>query len=255
MRDDTTSAAALEFEGVTRITDDEYLYEHPKWAPDGRTIDVSRNVEGQDITGPGLTEWEVVLLDTATYRVEAVLQDSAVATRSPDWSTRSGELMLVEYDGTINQIAIRDTIQGTRRTIECATCDFPVWSSSGDTIVTGAMIKADPASPSEYGISLLNSENGEKLSDVVLGDPFLGHFSLAPSGESLLIADYECTGIWEVELDTGLISAFVEDKVLRECGPAYSFDGSKIAYTDRSIEDKYTSIVIANADGSSPQER
>ena len=161
---------------------------------------------------------------------------------------------MVEYDGTINKISIRDTIQGTRRTIECATCDFPVWSSFGDTIVTGAMIKVDPGSPSEYGIFMLDSENGEKLGDVVLGDPFLGHFSLAPSGESILIADYECTGIWKVELDTGLISTFVDDKVLRECDPAYSFDGSKIAYTVRSIEDKYTSIVVANADGASPQE-
>lgn len=254
LRDDTTSAPPLEAEGVTAITDDEFLYVHPKWSPDGTTIAVSRNVESQAIMGPALSEWDVVLFDVGGVQIDWMPERSSLALSSPDWSPDGEELAMIAYDGDMNRILINGMSNQTDRELSCPSCDYPVWSTDGNRIFAGALFDSGSEDRPDYGILILDPISGEKSAELVLGTQFLDAFSVSADGEAALIADHECNDIWLVSFETGETMPFIDNPQAKECDPTFSADGTKIMYTVFTPEERSNSLIVANADGSSPQE-
>ncbi len=254
LRDDTTSAQPLEVEGVRALTDDKFLYVRPTWSPDGATIGVSRNMESQALMGPAPSEWDIVLVDMEGEEIEGLPPADSKARMSPAWSPDGRQLAFVDYDGQVNRIIIYSVQNGARRVLNCATCDYLVWSDSGDSIVAAANLAEEVSDRGQFGIVELDQNSGQVIRELVLGEPFLGHFSLAPGGDSILITEFRCMGIWQVFLESANVRPFIDSPDVHECDPAFSADGSKIVYTVYSPEERFNSIIIANADGSSPQE-
>ena len=254
IRSNTVSAPPLDLDGLTRLTNDDFVYEHPIWSPDGKVIAVGRNKVSQTPMGPDLLAWEVVLFEFHGGSDILVGADQGRAQKSPAWSPSGDELVVASYDGESNRLDIHSIGTDSMRSLDCPTCDVPVWPASGDRILAGGILNWDPEYPGDFGIIVLNSVSGATISEHVLGDPFLSHFTTSPDGETVLIADYECTGIWSYTLGLRELASYIDSPDEFECDPALSRDGSKIAYTSRDSESGGAArLVVAEADGSNAE--
>jgi Tol biopolymer transport system component len=254
IRTDTGSAPPLDLDGLTRLTDDDFAYEHPSWSPDGTLIAVGRNRVSQTPMGPDPLEWEVVLLELDEASATLVGPDQGRAQMQPAWSPSAEELVVVSFDDQSNRLDVHSIETDSLRSLDCPTCDFPVWPVSGDRILAGGILNWTPEYLGDFGIIVLDPVSGATISEHVLGDPFLSHFSASPDGDKVFIADYACTGIWSYNLPSNELLSHIDSPDEFECDPALSRDGSKIAYTSRDAEsDGAARLVVADADGSNPE--
>lgn len=250
-REPETTAPALEYDGVHRLTYDEFFYERPVWSPDGKTIAVGRNTLNLTAIGPDLNQWEIVLFDVKNGESRVLSIDEDFSFTYPAWSPDGEHLAFTAYDKVLNRQIIYSFDDGSWRQLECLTCDSAVWSQDGSEIFMLYLVGATPGNLGEPGVVRMDVETGETIKEYVLGDDFLSPFALAPDEKSVLIPDFRCTGIWKFEFESQILSTFIDAPEMGECDPAWSWDGSKLAYTVKDLPTVApTYLMISNADGS-----
>jgi len=263
--------------GERQLTDDPYFYESPVWSPGGEIIAVKRNIDSEFISVPYDRGWEIVLIDVATAKIRRINLGDGSINIDPTWSPDGKQLAFMsrkyEDNGSdtkkpIDQLTIYTVADNTWHQFNCKTCSWPYWLGNGTILVT-INLSSGPSSAAEYGLVWIDPTSGDELAqDPIVGiiggratsldgeEVSLGRYFFSPDGNTLLMeATYSCSGIWKYDIGTEVGPApYIDSPDIYECDPAWSWDGTKLAYTVKnpfSLDPTY--LTIANADGSNPE--
>ena len=247
------SAPTLELSNVLQITDDQFLYRNPEWSPDGASIAVARNRSNQTPAGPSPFRWEIVLIDPQTLESKSLSVGEDYSLTYPTWSPGGDQLAFIAYDGELNHLITYSIASGEWKDLGCQFCDFSTWRALGNEIFAGALLGAGPGQSGEFGIVTVNPSSGDWLTERRIGEPYWGPFTVSPGGETAILPDRDCIGIWQYSFPSRELTALVDAANQEECDPQLSFDGTKLAYTTKDLPSiAPTSLVVSDADGSSP---
>jgi len=244
----------LELPGVRCMTNDDYLYEYPNWSPDGKTIAVMRNTSGLgsiSAHGPITQRWDIVLLDTINgeSRVVGLANNSPSSELFPSWSENGLQLAFLTQSTETNNLVIYSVDSNTWQQIECSTCSWPRWLDK-ESILINLNFGLGLDNKAQFGLARVDTQDGTK-SKILITD-LNGPYAISSNREFVLMVDFECTSIWAYKIDSGKPIPIIDSPDIHECDPAWSSDGSKLAYTVKdppSVAPTY--LVIADADGSS----
>ena len=247
------SAPTLELANVRRVTDDRFLYRSPAWSPDGTSIAVARNRSNQTPAGPNPFRWEIVLINLESLELQPISIGEDYSLTFPTWSPSGDELAFIAYDGELNRLITYSIVSGVWNELGCDFCDFPKWQSLDNEIFAAALLGAGPGQSGEFGIVTVDPSSGNWLTERRIGEPYWGPFTVSPGGDTALLPDIDCTGIWQYSFPSRELTALVDAPNQEECDPQLSFDGTKLAYTTKDLSFiAPTSLIVSDADGSSP---
>jgi Tol biopolymer transport system component len=274
--------------GLRVISHSNDYYKYPIWSPDGKTIAVIRNNKNlsNNFTTPWDSGWQIGLIDASSGKENIINLGGETHAYGHNervvWSADSKHLIFsIVADGSKYSKWIEYSVNEEKwKWIPLTEFDRPItWKADG-TVVTKTFVEQKPNRYLTWGIITWDIRTGENLtklrslnSKFTFDDvaPFDSTESLtresqsiSPSGQTVLMSlsdTYYCKGIWRYSLGDEKASPFIDDSEKDECDPAFSWDGSKIVYTEKPADrfsltsDPFspTSLVIANADGSSPK--
>ena len=254
-------APQLEIPGVRQLTDDVYYYKSPVWSPDGNTIAVMRNTENLPPSGPDPNAWEIVLIDSATGKINELIDpnDKDRAKLYPSWSAETGQLLYITQVPsptddlpwlTKNVLSLYSPEDATIQQFECSTCEWPAWLSKSTVLVNVNLGKKDNERP-DFGLALFDTTT-EQLTELMKTD-LIGPFAVSPDATEILLVDDQCSGIWNYTIGAKSITSFIDSSELHKCDPNWSWNGQKIIYIEKDPPlGAPTYLMISNADGSNP---
>jgi Tol biopolymer transport system component len=242
--------------GTRVLTQDYGFYRHPIWAPDDSTIAVLWSPSFGDAPQPS-AEGDVLLIDAETgeQHVLDVGPDlkQGLAREAMFWIDGGKGLGFYYFEFFSDQqrpyLVVVDLATNKHRTIELCQC-WPLALGRN-----GTKLLVHGGSDEVFELSWFDISSGDIRPELSLPrsnprEHRYTDFSLSPDESKLLMGDLQGT-IVQYEMGSGEApAAFLSNAVT----PAWSADGSKIAYAlIGSPSDYYFGqLVVANADGSSP---
>jgi Tol biopolymer transport system component len=251
------------FEGVRQVTFDYAFYKELMWSPDGEHIATTRcPVMNFEPSCRG--NEEPLLIDVVNWQANIINLQAVSSNRITGypiiWSPDGEELLLlideripeeesVSVQSRTRKISYKlDT--GTYSEVEI-TGGIIAWSRDGTSLLMIRSVNDDLEAIGWYDI-----ENGDFRQEILLTeeDYLYWPYVLSPDERTLLRSDSPFTSSCN-ELESYTLGSREAFKTFLSlsCFPAWSHDGSKLAYTakfdDKGLPNR---LMIANRDGSNP---
>jgi Tol biopolymer transport system component len=224
----------------------------PQWSPDGKRIAFIRSL-GDGSTG-------IFVMDADGTHTRRLTANPSGLDENPSWSPGGGSIVLsrstfvtttpdpVATRARRDLYTVRSDGAAITKLLGGPTDDFaPEWSPDGTRL--GFVRIVDPAgqgpqgSPQVWALGV----DGTKAAQLTQLEQGSFRFDWSPDGSGLLV-DVACA-IFFVDVDTGEATRLrFERKVMCPFDPAWSPDGTRIAFTAGPDEDH--DIYVSNADGS-----
>jgi len=231
----------------TRLTDPGVAELQPAWSAEGERIAFVRR--------PKLTGTPDLFVMTANGTGRTRLTSTPVPERDPAWSPNGTMLAYAartERDGPFRIFIVKADGSGRRQltTQAAGSADrSPAWSPDGSRIVF--VSDRDGGFPELY---LMNADGTGVVrltnNAVVDGNP-----SWSPNGSSIVFercCENGTSDLFTIDVLLGIETNLTASTDQQEFDPAWSPDGTKIAYVSFLVGQGNIDIWIANADGSGP---
>ena len=252
--------------GVRQLTFDSAYYRDPIWSPDGQWIAATRCDLYDGKPACELIHGDAVLIESTTGTTRDIgfpVDTPLLFTAHPErWSPDGRELLawLLIRDSTdsairapVSEYWLYEPASGLARETRIPVEPVIAWNKARDSLLIIHLVKEG-----EYFIGWYDLEDGTFAEELALDeDEYLAFasYALSPDERTLLRSDSVFPGNCR-DVESYLLGS--EDGfrpfLSNACFPAWSPDGTKIAYIGNlSPDEPPAMVIIANADGSNAQ--